>query len=31
MRGYLYIREVAEKWGISERMVDQYCAERRIP
>lgn len=31
MRGYLSIREVAEKWGVSERRVNQYCAEGRIP
>ena len=27
MKGYLSIREAAEKWGVSERRVNQYCAE----
>lgn len=31
MKGYLSIREAAEKWGVSERRVSQYCAEGRIP
>lgn len=31
MKGYLSIRETAEKWGVSERRVNQYCAEGRIP
>ena len=31
MKGYLSIREEAEKWGVSERRVNQYCAEGRIP
>ena len=30
MKGYLSIREAAEKWGVSERRVNQYCAEGRI-
>ncbi len=31
MEGYLSIREAAEKWGVSERRVNQYCTEGRIP
>lgn len=31
MKGYLSIREAAEKWGVSERRVNQYCTEGRIP
>lgn len=31
MKGYLSIREAAEKWGVSERRVNQYCIEGRIP
>ena len=31
MKGYLSIREAAEKWGVSERRINQYCAEGRIP
>lgn len=31
MEGYLSIREASGKWGISERRVNQYCAEGRIP
>lgn len=30
MEGYLSIREAAEKWGISERRVNQYCIKGRI-
>lgn len=30
MEGYLSIKEAAEKWGVSERRVNQYCAEGRI-
>ena len=30
MKGYLSIREAAEKWGVSERRVNQYCAKGRI-
>ena len=29
--GYISIREVSYRWGVSERRVNQYCAERRIP
>ena len=31
MEGYLSIREAAEKWGVSERRVNQYCSQGRIP
>lgn len=31
MEGYLSIRETAEKWGVSERRINQYCSEGRIP
>ena len=31
MNGYLSIREASVKWGISERRVNQYCTEGRIP
>lgn len=31
MKNYLSIRETAEKWGVSERRIHQYCAEGRIP
>ena len=31
MEGYLSIRETAEKWGVSERRVNQYCSQGRIP
>lgn len=31
MEGYISIREAAEKWGVSERRVNQYCSEGRIP
>ncbi len=30
MKGYLSIKEAAEKWGVSERRVNQYCSEGRI-
>ena len=28
---YLTVKEVAERWGISSRMVSIYCKKRRIP
>lgn len=28
---YLSVKEAAEKWGVSERRVHQYCKDRRIP
>ena len=31
MKGYLSIKEAARKWGISERWVNQYCTDGRIP
>ncbi len=31
MEHYLSIRETAEKWGVSERRINQYCSEGRIP
>ncbi len=31
MERYLSIREAAEKWGVSERRIHQYCSEGRIP
>ena len=31
MKSYISIREAAEKWGVSERRINQYCAEGRIP
>ena len=31
MKGYLSIRETSYKWGISERLVNQYVAQGRIP
>ena len=31
IKGYISIREAAYRWGVSERRVNQYCAEGRIP
>lgn len=31
MEGYISIRVAAEKWGVSERRINQYCSEGRIP
>lgn len=31
MNHYLSLRDAAEKWGVSERRINQYCAEGRIP
>ena len=28
---YITAREAAEKWGVSERRINQYCAKGRIP
>lgn len=28
---YLSVRETAEKWNLSVRMVQQFCAQGRIP
>ena len=30
-KGYISIREASYRWGVSERRVNQYCAEGRIP
>lgn len=30
MLDYISVREVAEKWGISERRVQKLCEEKRI-
>ena len=27
---YITVREAAEKWGVSERRINQYCSEGRI-
>lgn len=31
MQRYLSVCEAAEKWGVSRRRINQYCAEGRIP
>lgn len=31
MRGWLSVRETSYKWGVSERQVNQYCSDGRIP
>ena len=31
MKSYLSLKETAEKWGVSERRINQYCSEGRIP
>ena len=31
MKAYLSLREAAEQWGVSQRRINQYCAEGRIP
>lgn len=31
MKPYLSLREAAKRWGVSERRINQYCAEGRIP
>ena len=30
IKGYISIREAPYRWGVSERRVNQYCAEGRI-
>ena len=30
MTNYRFTQEMAEKWGVSERRINQYCAEGRI-
>ena len=31
VKGYLSVKETAEKWGISVRRVNQYIREGRVP
>ena len=31
MNGFISIREAADKWNVSERRINQYCTEGRIP
>lgn len=31
MKEYISIREASYKWGVSERRVNQYCTQGRIP
>lgn len=31
MKGYLSVREMAGKWKVSERWVNQYIREGRVP
>ena len=31
VKPFLSVREAAEKWNVSGRRVNQYCAEGRIP
>ena len=31
LKGYLSIQEIAKKWGISVRWVNQYILEGRVP
>ena len=31
MKGFLSIKEAAEKWGMSKRGVNQYALDGRIP
>ena len=31
IEGYISIREASYRWGVSERRVNQYCAEGRVP
>ena len=31
MKPYLSLQEASEKWGVSERRINQYCVEGRIP
>ena len=31
IKGYISIREASYRWSVSERRVNQYCAEGRIP
>lgn len=31
IRGYISIQEASYRWGVSERRVNPYCADGRIP
>ena len=31
MKGFMSVKEAAEKWGISQRWVNQYALDGRIP
>ena len=31
IKGYISIREASRRWGISERRVNQYISQGRIP
>jgi len=31
VKGYISVREASYKWGVSERRVNQYCTQSRIP
>lgn len=31
MKGYISVREASYKWEVSERRVNQYCTQGRIP
>lgn len=31
IKGYISIREASYRWGVSERRVNQYCTQGRIP
>ena len=31
MNGYITVQEAAEKWGVTPRRVNYYCAAGRIP
>ncbi len=31
MKGYLSVRETAARWNVSERWVNQYIQEGRVP
>ncbi len=31
MKGYLSVREIAAKWKVSERWVNQYIRQGRVP
>lgn len=31
MQGYMTLKETAEKWGISDRRINNLCLQDRIP